>query len=65
MELPKMVWMKVDLKNKELPLEIADSAEELAKICGVTTGAVVSSASKAKRGEKRSYIKVWIGDESD
>lgn len=62
MELPKMVWMKVDLKNKELPLEIADSAQELADICGVTVSSVVTSAAKARHGEKRCYVKVWIGD---
>jgi hypothetical protein len=26
-----MIWMKVDVRNKELPLEIADTAAELAR----------------------------------
>lgn len=61
-DLPKMVWMKIDLDNKELPLVIADSAEELARICGTTRNNVESSASKSKRGKKSRYIKVWIAD---
>lgn len=63
MALPKMVWMEVDLKNKELPLKIADSAEELAALCGTTVSNVRTTASKSKYGRYRGrYVKVWIGD---
>ena len=62
MELPKMVWMKIDLKNKELPTAIADSAKELADMCGVSETTVVSAASRAAHGYKNRYVKVWIGD---
>ena len=61
MKLPKMLWLEIDLQNKELPLKVADSAEELAKMCGVTVGTVCASASWAKRGRPRRYISVWIG----
>ena len=57
--LPKMVWMEIDLKNKELPIKIADSAAELAKMCGTTVNNVESSASHAKRGLRKRFIKVW------
>lgn len=61
--MPKMVWMEVDLNNKELPLHIADSAVELAEICGTTRNNVESAASKAKHGRNKSrFVKVWIGD---
>lgn len=62
MELPKMVWMEVDIENKELPIHIADTAEELAKMCGTTENNVRSSASRGKRGQRRRFVKVWIGD---
>lgn len=61
--LPKMVWMEIDLKNKELPLKVADSSEELAAMCGTTDGNVRSAASKRKRGDYNGrFVKVWIGD---
>lgn len=61
--LPKMVWMEVDVNNKELPLRIADTAEELARMCGTTMNNVVSSASKGRHGRKKTrFVKVWIGD---
>lgn len=61
--LPKMVWMEVDLKNKELPLKVADSPEELAVMCGTSEGNVRSQASKRKRGVYNGrFVQVWIGD---
>ena len=61
--MPKMVWMEVDVKNKELPLRIADSAEELARLCGVTENNVRITAWHQKRtGEPRRFAKVWIAD---
>lgn len=62
-ELPNMVWMEVDTRNKEPPLKIADSAAELARMCGATENNVKSSAAHAKYGrEKRRFVKVWIGE---
>ena len=61
--LPKMVWMEVDTKNKELPLKIADSPEELAMLCGTTVNNVRSQACKRNRGAYMGrFVKVWIGD---
>lgn len=63
--LPLMVWMEVDVKNKELPLKIADSPGELAMMCGTTEANVRSQATKAKYGRvRRRFVKVWIGDET-
>lgn len=61
MNLPNMVWMEIDLNNKELPIKIADSAEELARMCGTSRTNVESSASKNKRGIRTRFCKVWIG----
>ena len=61
--VPKMVWLEVDVKNKELPLRVADSAAELARLCGTTEANVRSQASKAKHGRsRRKYVNVWIDD---
>lgn len=61
MEIPNMLWLKVDLNNKELPLEMADSAEELARICGVTEVTIRTAAARAAHGQKSRYVKVWVG----
>ena len=62
--LPQMVWMEIDLANKELPLRVADTAKELARLCRTTENNVMSAASKARRGRRRSrFIKVWIGED--
>lgn len=61
--LPNLVWMEVDINNKELPLKIADSAAELARMCNTTENNVRSAAAQAKYGRRRSrFVKVWIGD---
>lgn len=63
-ELPKSVWIEVDVRNKELPVKIADSAEELAMMCGVKTDTVRVAAYKGKYGRTRQkYRKVWIGED--
>ena len=60
-KMPKILWLEVDIKNKELPRHVADSAEELAEICGVTVSTVKATASRQKRGARRRFVKVWIG----
>ena len=53
------IWMKVDLKNNEEPLAVADSQRELAKLCGVKESTIRESICRAKkRGWKCRYIKI-------
>ena len=61
------IYMAVDLEYYELPYAVADTAEELAKMCGVTKNNVYSAMSHVKNGRaKRSrYVKVEVEDESD
>ena len=57
------LWLKVELDEYELPLKVADSARELAQICGVTLATVLHSASAYKRGltyKKTPYISVAL-----
>ncbi len=61
--MPKMVWMEVETEGTELPIRVADSSEELARLCGVKEITVTSSASRVKHGHKGRYMKVWIGPE--
>lgn len=59
------IYMAVDLEYYELPYAVADTAEELAKMCGVTKNNVYSTISHVKSGryERGRYVKVEVDDE--
>jgi hypothetical protein len=60
------VYMKITKDKYELPLAVANSAEELARICGVTRNGIDTLISLRKSGKfKTSYIKVEIEDSED
>lgn len=44
------VWMEISQDKYELPLAVADTAKDLARICGVKLSTVRSSASRAHTG---------------
>lgn len=53
------VWMKITRDRLRLPVAVADTAEELAKICGTTADVIYSSWSH----KKGCYIKVEFDPE--
>ena len=58
------IYIAVDLKYYELPYAIADTAEELARMCGVNEKTVYSAISNVKSGKaKRSrYVVVEVSE---
>lgn len=60
----RTLWMKVTLDKYELPLMVADSAAELAKMCGTTVQSIYTNVSHARhyyRGHKRtSYVRIRV-----
>ena len=57
------IWLKVTNDKYELPVAVADSAEELAKLCGVKVNNIHSSRSHAKaRGGQTWYRLVKVDD---
>ena len=62
-----IVWMAVSQDELSLPVAIADTAKELAKILGTTENNVKSSDSKFKHGVYKNsrYIAVRIDEESE
>lgn len=57
----RAVYMMITKDKFELPLAIADSAEELAKMVGVLPSGVYSGARNAQKGKRKSkYIRVLI-----
>ena len=61
----KNIWMKITNDEYELPLAVADTAQELADIVGTTKNCIVSTISKFNKGKlKRThYICVKVKDE--
>ena len=58
------VWMKVTNDKYELPVLVADSAPELAKMLGCSPNNIYSSLSHAKHRRQNSpYRKVVINDD--
>lgn len=46
------VWMEISQDRYELPVAVANTATDLARICGVKPSTVRSSASRAERGRE-------------
>ena len=46
-----IIWMKVSKDSLELPEAIADTAEELAEICGVDPTTVIGAARRYEQGK--------------
>ena len=64
--MKRSVYMKVSMDEFELPVCVADTAIELAQMCGVNAASIYSSISHAKRGLIRSpYRKVDIIEEDE
>lgn len=62
------VYMYVDLKNLELPLFVADTQDELAKMVGTSASVVRSEISRTMRGERITpfrYVDIPIEDTED
>ena len=59
------LWMEVTMDELELPVVIAGSADELARICHTNTNNIYSATSKMRRQKrKRSrFVKVEIDEE--
>ena len=59
------LWMQITPDKYQLPVQIADSAEELADLTGASLNVIRSTASKLIHGKQKngSYISVVINDE--
>ena len=58
--------MRVTRDKYELPIVIADTAKQLAEICGVTTNSIYSAYCRAKHsGGFTMYKRIEMEDEDD
>ena len=63
--MSKKLWMKVTNDEYELPLAVADSMAELARMTGIKPESLYSIISRDRHGKKHSYSyrEVEINDE--
>ena len=59
------IWMKVTKDEYELPVAVADSPMELARILGISSNTINSSISHVKTGKIKTSVfkKVEVDDE--
>lgn len=60
--MKRYIWMKISHDAYELPEAVADTAEELAAICGTTKNCICSSIAHVEKGKRKwsPYVKVEI-----
>lgn len=54
------LYLKVTTDKYQLPVAVADNAQELARIAGITKESVYSMISRSERGMNTGYIKVEV-----
>lgn len=54
------VYMAITRDEYQLPLAVADTIHDLAKLRGVTMGAVCKGIDRQVQGKVSNYIRVWI-----
>lgn len=59
------IYMEITQDEYELPIAIADNAQELAEICGTNSGSIYTSCSRRARGiyKKSRFVSVEIDEE--
>ena len=57
----KVIWMKITKDEYELPVAVADTAVELAKMVCVPVDSIYSATSRRRNhGDKSGYVKVEV-----
>lgn len=59
----KPLYMEVTRDRYELPLAVADSPWELARMRGVTVYPILHAVSSTSRTRRSKYVRVWVDDE--
>lgn len=60
------VWLKVTPDRYELPVAVADTGKELARICGVSENNVYNTMTKARKlGHRCKYIRVEVEEDKN
>ena len=69
MKISKTLWLKVTKDKYELPVAVAETAQELAEMCGVTKGTILQQMSRVKNPESprksTCYRKVEVEEDGE
>ena len=66
--MTQTIWMVVDISDKyELPVYVADSAQECADFIGTSKASVLSSVAHAKRRKngRSKFVRVYCDSEEE
>ena len=57
----KVLWMKITKDEYELPVAVAETAAELARMLNVSVDTIYSATSRRRnRGDKTAFVKVEL-----
>ena len=57
----KVLWMKITKDEYELPVAVAETAAELARMLNVSVDTIYSATSRRRnRGDKTAFVKVEV-----
>lgn len=60
------IWLQITRDEYELPVVVAESAKELARLTGTTENSIRSAITKAaRRGNRCKYVKVEVDDQDE
>lgn len=65
MVMGKKLYMEVTMDKYSIPLAVADTPRELAKLRGVTNTQVLTGLNKSERYRYPRFVKVEVEDEQD
>ena len=59
----KVIWMKITKDEYELPVAVADTAAELARMLNVSVDTIYSATSRRRNhGDKTAFVKVEVDE---
>ena len=59
----KYLWLAVEADKYELPLAVADTAEELGKMFGIKKNTVINCVSRNRSGRENGYKYIKVKNE--
>lgn len=67
MKQPEVIWMEVTSDKYELPVAVADSAEELAKMSGVKRTSIIEQLCRYRHGlyKQCKYRKIELTEDDE
>lgn len=59
----KYLWLAVETDEYELPIAVADTAEELGRLFGVKANSIINCVSRGRNGRENGYKYIKVIDD--